>query len=199
MKTLLKRNEIWNNAVQNYSATTISRFKDCISSSTPPPSQKVSLSRLNRNCNEVIAVDHFYLDTMRLIPFLDTVSRWYACDTCTTANVTEAIFGFQSCGPKNFWHPQEIHGDQPFNTKDFKIFISKQGVELSPATPRRQSKYPLQPKNRVLRKIFIRFKSTHKHVSPQLLNIIAVQISNELYGTDKMKSFELAKGFTKPV
>lgn len=124
MRLLLQRNGIWNNAIQHYLSTTVSKCKDCIASSVPPPARKVSLATLSRRFNEVVAVDHFYLDSIRVLHFMDTVSRYSACYICKTANMEEAILGMQTCWLNQFWPPEQIHGDQAFNTRSFRNFSS---------------------------------------------------------------------------
>lgn len=146
---------MWNNAGQHYLSTTISTFKKNIASATPFPFRKISLSTVQRNFNDVVAVDHFYLDSIRLLRFLDTVYRSAACHICSTAKMNEAIVGFQSYWLNKFWPPPQMHGDQEFNTLKFRNFISPLAVELRPVPPRRHSRNPFETKHGVIKTIFI--------------------------------------------
>ncbi len=200
MRTLLERNGFWNNAVQHYLTNAVSNCKDCIASSTPPPSRRVSLATLSREFNQVVAVDHFYLDSIRLIHFMDTVSRFSACYICESASMKEAIFAFHACWLNQFWTPESLHGDQAFLAKEFQEYISKLGITFRPVPSRRHSKNPLEPKHGVIRSIFIRLKANaDEDADLKLLAMQAVTISNDLYGSDTVSSFEMAKGFTKPI
>lgn len=103
MRTVVERNGLWNNALQQYVTVTVKNCSTCIALPTPPPSRKVSLSTLSCNFNEVVEVDHFYLDHyVRLIHFMDTVSRYSGYHICTTENISDAIVGLQTCWLNQF-------------------------------------------------------------------------------------------------
>lgn len=64
---------------------------------------------------------------------------------------------------------------------------------------RRQSKNPLDSKHGVIRSIIYLQQSAHSFIDSRILAIHAVGISNSLYWSDLASSFELAKGYTKPL
>lgn len=57
----------------------------------------------------------------------------------------------------------------------------------------------IEPRNGVIHSIFLRLRHDDPHADAGLLIVQAVRISNDLYGNDTVSSFELAKGFTRPV
>ena len=134
---------------------------------------------------------------------MDTVTRFSACLPCTTTNMTESVFALQTVWLNQFWPPQHIHGDQAFYAQEFQNFLKLYDIGFRSVPSRRHSKNPLEPKHGVIRSIYIRLKSSAKKnkliLSDELLAMQAVSISNDLYGSDTLSSFEMTKGFTKPL
>lgn len=73
IQTILVRHSLWNENVQSYLVKTISEFVSCKSSSKPPPNGLVSF--LNRNLNEVVCIDQFFLDTVTILHIMDVSPR----------------------------------------------------------------------------------------------------------------------------
>lgn len=57
----------------------------------------------------------------------------------------------------------------------------------------------IEPRHSVIRSIFLRLRNVDPQKSAAVFSIQAMQISNDLYGNDVVSSFELAKGFTRPI
>lgn len=62
MRTLLQRNKLWNNDVKKILTTTVENCQSCIATAPPPSHGKVSITNINRNFNDVVCVDHFWLE-----------------------------------------------------------------------------------------------------------------------------------------
>lgn len=122
MRTLLTKNGLWNSVTQHYLSNVVKSCKDCVESSTPPPSRKVSPATSNRKFNKVVAVDHFYLYDIKLIHFMDTVTRFSACLPCSKISMEEAIFELQTVWINPFWNPQSIYGEQAFLADSLHFF-----------------------------------------------------------------------------
>lgn len=65
--------------------------------------------------------------------------------------------------------------------------------------PQRHSRNPLESKHGVIRNIFVKLRTAEPDESEELQAYRAVSISNDLYGNYMMSSFELSKGYTKPL
>lgn len=171
MRKLLTRNRIWNCAIwnsttQHFLAIKLKNCKDCIASSTPAPSRKVSVATLNRNLellklNEVAAVDHVYLDDIKLIHFIDTVTRLSACIPCSSLSksISEENFAFKTVLLNQFRSPQHIHGDQAFLIEEFQKFLKLNDIEFCHVPRCRHSNNLLEPKHGVIKRTSIRLKS----------------------------------------
>ena len=78
-------------------------------------------------------------------------------------------------------------------------YLSTYGIKFRPVPSRKHHKKPLEPKHGIIRSIFLRLKHSSPDTSISLLALRAVTISNDLYGSDIMSSFDIAKGFFKPI
>ena len=113
--------------------------------------------------------------------------------------MADSILAFQATWLAQFWNPSALEGDFAFVTDEFQTFLRDRGIGLRPVPPRRYHKNPLEPKHGVIRSIYLRLKHASPDTDPKVLAHQAVIVSNDLYGSDTVSAFELAKGFTKPV
>ena len=60
IKTLLERNNLWNEQSQLYVSYLIEECNSCKAVSPPHPNRRVSLSSLNRDFNDIVCLDHFF-------------------------------------------------------------------------------------------------------------------------------------------
>ena len=77
--------------------------------------------------------------------------------------------------------------------------LNTYGIKIRPVPPRRHHKNSIEPKNRTIRSIFLRIKNENPKISDELASVRSIRISNDLYGSDTLSSFEMARGFTKPI
>lgn len=199
IKTLLQRNNLWNHATEHYVTETVKQCPHCLKSVCPKPSRKVSLSLLDKTFNYRIYIDHFYLDDVRLLHIMDGSTRYSACQITRSTSMDDSIIAFQSAWLNHHWPPTSIQADQAFSSQTFKDFVAKLGSELRIIPPRRHSKNVLEPKHGTIRSIFTRLKSSNPDADKQLLALQSVRVSNDMYGNDVISSFELCRGFSKPV
>lgn len=140
------------------SINVINNFEQCIASSTPLQSIPVYISSLSRDFYDVVCVDRFVLDDIRLLHKMDSASRYSTLYITPTASMADSILTFHASWVEEFWPARYLHCEQPFN--------------------------PLEPKNGVIQTIFIKLKSANDSAHIRLLARQATIISNDLYGTD---------------
>ena len=199
-KLLLERNGLWNDAISSYLGETVNNCTACRSTAVPQPNRKVSISSLSKEFNEVVCIDHLYLDEIRLTHCMDVVSRYSAAHVVSTATLKDAIVAFEACWVSQFWHPDSIRADTAFMLGDFKKYTEQLGIPLLPVPPGRHSKNAIESKHNIIRSIFIRLKeAAGADFDPKLAAYKSISISNDLYGNETMSAFELAKGFSKPI
>lgn len=92
-----------------------------------------------------------------------------------------------------------IQGDRAFVQGTYKELLNYSDVKFRLMPPRRHSKSLVNSKHGVIRSLSLTLPSTSPRVSPQLLALRSVKVSNELYGNDWMSSHEMAKELTKSV
>lgn len=199
MRTLLQRNKIWNVEVQKLLSMIVEHCEHCIASSPPTSDRKVSISGINRGFNDVVCIDHFHLDDVRLFHVMDSYSRFSAALPVSSMSLSDAIAAFEAIWISHFWPPCAVQGDLAFRHNEFQEFLAQYGTSFRPVPPRRHHKNLLESKHGFIRAIFLRLKSASASTSPALLATMSVRISNEMYGSDTMSSFELAKCYSKPV
>ena len=199
-KLLLERNGLWNDAVASYLKELVNGCTACRSTSVPHPSRKVSISSLSKNFNEVLCIDHLYLDESLVMHCMDLVSRYSSAHVVTSTNLKEAIIAFEASWVSQFWYPDSIRADKAFQVGEFKRYAEKLGIPIHPVPPGRLSKNAIESKHNIIRTVFLRLKEADADAFNPILGAYkAVSISNDLYGNDTMSAFELAKGFSCPI
>ena len=199
IRTLLQRNQLWNEDVQKYLSSIVERCPNCIASSSPPSNRKVSISGINRQFNDVVCVDHFWLDGQCMFHIMDSFSRFSVAQPVESTALVDTTIIFESMWISQFWPPGSVQGDLAFQHDQFQAFLTMYGIDFRPVAPRRHHKNLLEPKHGVIRAIFLRLRNASPNSDIKLHAVTAVRISNEMYGTDTLSSFEIAKGYTKPV
>lgn len=199
MKSLLHRNNLWSPSAMKYLTETIKRCTICIASSVPPPSRRVAISLLKRSFNEVLCLDHFHLDVLRLLHAMDTVSRYSTCHITSTVSMTHSIVCFEASWLSQFWTPAFVHAHKAFNNEEFTSFISTRQISLRPVHPRRHHKNSLETKHGVIRSILLKLKNAQPNADTRRMAYQSVTISNDLYGNYTVSAFKIAKGITKPI
>ena len=154
---------------------------------------------MNRSLNDVVMVDHFYLDQLRVFHAMDSYSRFSADYVVPDASLESAVVAFESVWIGQFWPPDAVQGDQAFTGETFQQYLKSHGISFRPVPSRRHHKNTLEPKHGIIRSIYLRLQSASPTSNSAILALRAVSISNDLYGSDTLSAFELAKGFTKPV
>lgn len=147
----------------------------------------------------IVAVDHFILDGITMFHAMDVLSRFSACYIVPDVSVHHALVASESCWLSQSRQPVRVQGDQAFNVEEFPGYLKMFDVKFNQIPSRRHSKNPVESKHRVIRNIFLHLKSAFPHIALDLLAYQAVRVSNDLYGTDVLFAFELAKGFSKPL
>lgn len=199
MRTLLQRNKLWNDQAQNYLSQIVSECPDCKASSTPPPNRRVSLASLNREFNDVLCLDHMFLDKTTVLHMMDVSTRFSVGTVVDSTSMENVIYHLENLWFSQFWPPNSIHVDGAFQNEIMKLFLSRYDVEMRPVPPRRHSKNPIEPRYCIIRSIFLRLKHSEPNVSDYLHAVRAIRISNDLYRSDTLSAYEMAKGYTKPL
>jgi len=204
IRTLLKRNELWNQEIEKYVVQVIDVCTNCSHTSQPSANRKVSLSSLSRSFNELVCIDHVHLNEMRVIHMMDATTRYSVGAVVPDTSMKNAIINFESLWISPFWEPKAVQFDQAFDNSIFKNYLLKHDIEGRPIPARRHNKNVLESKHRVIRDVFLRLMEDNdgdinENAPPELIVQESLRICNDLYGNDVMSSHELAKGYTRPI
>ena len=156
IRTLLKRNNMLNQTVQHYLGRVIHSFHNCVQSSSPQPTRKVSLSSLDSAFNDTVYIDHMYLDDMKVFHVMDMHSRYLSCMITRSTNMSESIVAFQCFWLNAHWTTRVVRADPAFLTGEFSTFSEQNGFELSVIPTRRHNKNTLEPNHGIIRAIYSR-------------------------------------------
>lgn len=199
IKTLLDRNDLWNDDARDYVTQVISRCKRCSSTMLPHPARQVSLRLLIRSFNQVVCVYHMYLGLNCFLHIMDTKTHLSAGIIYKDTSLNYAGYALQVGWLTPFWTSDAIYGDSAFNHDPFISFAASIGSRFEAIPPRRHSKNALESKHTTLRSIYIRLNNADEKTDERTHIAMSFDISNQLYGSDLMSAYELAHGFSKPL
>ena len=97
-----------------------------------------------------MCIDHFYLDDVRLMHFMDLVTRCSAVYAVDTANMEDAVAAFEACWVSQFWYPEALHGEKAFKVSEFQSYFEELRITFRPVTPGRHSKSAIESKHSVI-------------------------------------------------
>eukprot|EP00178_Gracilaria_changii_P016470 TRINITY_DN4728_c0_g1_i1.p1 TRINITY_DN4728_c0_g1~~TRINITY_DN4728_c0_g1_i1.p1 ORF type:complete len:805 (-),score=91.02 TRINITY_DN4728_c0_g1_i1:529-2943(-) len=202
IKTLLQRNQLWDDTIEKYLSRTLEECTSCTTTARPQPPRKVSISSMSRAFNEVVCVDHMFLDEVCVFHVMDAASRYSAGLIVPNTSMAIAISAFETVWISPLWIPDAVLFDPAFHNDLFTSYIQSLGIHPRPIPPRRHNKNILEFKHKVIRDIFESLKHASSSSTPTPLPLLiqqSLRICNDLYGNDVLSAYELAKGFTRPV
>ena len=190
---------MWNPEVRKYLSRVVESCIHCAKTYEPKQTRKVSLSSLNRSFNDLVCIDHFHLGDQRICHIMCASTRYSVGTVVPDVGMESAVNALDSLWISQFWSPKAIQFDQAFHNEIFLKYLNTYGIEARPIPARRHNKNVLESKHKIIRDIFLRIKSEDGNISDTLAAQQSIRISNDLYGNDLCSSYELAKGFTRPV
>lgn len=144
-------------------------------------------------------MDHMFLEKVTVFHVMDVATRFSVGAVVDSTSMENVIFHMKSLWFAQFWPPNYIHVDGAFQNDIMETFVSRYDVKMRPVPPRRHAKNAIEPRHRTIRSIFRRLKHSEPDTSESIHAIRAIHISNDLYGSDTLSAYEMAKGFTKPL
>lgn len=145
-KILLERNATWNDAVSKYVAQVLEGFSACRCTAVNQPSRKVSISSSSKEFNQIVCVDHFYLEGLCLINFMDITSLYSAVQAVQSSALGLAVSRLEGAWVGQFLYTESIQCEQALLNGRIKYYTNKIGIYLRPVPPRRNSRNPINSK-----------------------------------------------------
>lgn len=197
MEIFLQRYGLWSDCIAHYVTDVSSRCKGCRAHARPAQARNVPLTNLSRSLNEMVFVDHFYLDKMCLIHVMVAASLFSTASIVPERSVRSSILSFDSTWPSHIWSRGQINGDPTFNNYFFRLYNSSMDSTFRVVPPRRHQKHQLESNHSSLRSGYLRLKArseTQAHPNRRLPAHQAARIPNDLYGSEILSTPELSKG-----
>ena len=76
IKLMLSRNELWNKHCAKYLSHILDTHRECFAFKAPIGSRKVSLSSVSQDFNDLVCVDHFFLENLDVFRIMDARKRY---------------------------------------------------------------------------------------------------------------------------
>lgn len=199
IKLLLERKSMWNSDVKKYLATMLESCASCIAVKQPKSERSVSLSAMPRDFNQVVCIDHLFLDMFIVFHIMDSGSRYSVGTTVADTKMATALLAFEAHWITAFWCPETILYDPAFHNSEFEDYVKALDIPIFPLPSRRHNINVLESKHRIIRDVYLRLKHANGSKPHPVLVVEAIRISNDLYGNDVMSAHELAKRYTRPL
>ena len=183
----------------------------CLQTGRPLHSRKVSFSRVLASFNDHVQIDFFFIQELGNLPILCMVdvSTGFAStvlmssrDLDQTARFVE-VYWFNVHGP-----PQIISGDPEMYKGPFKELLSRHYCEFAARPARRHNKIgSVEVSHRSIR-VFVQRLLLDAEYTRNTLGVSfsdfeilsrATFLKNALYGSKKLSSFELARGYSPSI
>lgn len=130
---------------------------------------------------------------------MDVGTRFSVCTVVASTSMENVIYNLENIWFSQFWTPNAIHVDGAFQNEIMENFISQYDVNMRPVLPHRHVKIPIEPRHRTIRSMFLRLKHSEPYVTDSLYAVRAIGISNDLYWSDTLSTYQMAKVFSKPL
>lgn len=194
---------MWNEHVEKYLESVLLNFTSCRTTGKPRETGKVSLSSIIRSSNEVVCVDHIYLENHYVIHITDSALRYYTGAIVEDRFINKAITAFEAYWITPFWNPSTVVFDRPFENIAFTLYLTDENIEERSLPPRRHNKEVLESKHKIIQDILQRLKTTtvnHDKDGMSQLNVQqSIRIWNDLYDNGIISAHELDKGYPRPI
>lgn len=96
MPALFQLSRLWNNEAHDDLTDVVQQCAHCLAASTPPLSKKAALATLNRSFNDLLFVEHFHLDTIRIFHIMDSNFGFSTASIVAYTSLSAAVTAFES-------------------------------------------------------------------------------------------------------
>ena len=159
MKILLERNDLWSEEVEKCLSRVVDSCEKFVRTYEPKQARKFSLRSMNMSFNDLVCIDHFYLDILRLCHIICASTRYSVGAVVPDTGMEAATSILDSHWISQFSAPKAILFDQAFVNERFLQFLELFGIEPRPIPARRHNNNVLESKHKVIRDIFLRLEN----------------------------------------
>ena len=208
MKTLCQRGDVLTLVLEQALRKAASRCSSCKQTGRPANSRKISFARILGSFNKHVQLDFFFakeLDNIPILHIVDVHTGLSAAHLMPSREMTLSARALEVNWINIHGSPAVVSADPEFFNSRFAEALRYFNIQFQPRPARRHNKLGVvERKKSVVRTIIQRLlkDADYFHPSrdrkPEQEDILsrAVYLSNILYGSQSMSSFELARGYT---
>lgn len=174
----------------------VEKYSHCIAAAPPASKRNVSIAGINCQFSNTVCVDYFWFEDKRLFHNMDHYSRYSAAQQVSTTSLAEGNFVFENLWVAQLWFSKEVRGGPASRFYIFTAFLALYNIASAPVPPRRHFKKFIETKHNISKVIYFRLINAAPNCDFKLRALPAYRISNEIYGSDTLSTYEIAKGFT---
>lgn len=130
--TLLQRSDMWSDDAQRYLSRVVENYNHCVAASVSSSFRKCALRILNRSFKNVLMVDHFYVDRVRIFHAIDSYSRYSPAYIVLDATFDSASVAFISIWVTQFWALESVQGKEEFGGRKFRQYPKSHDISFRP-------------------------------------------------------------------
>ena len=219
MQTLCKRASVHSKILDDALKQAVERCRSCKGTGRPLQNRSVSIRKVLSTFNSHVQLDLFYLTEMGNAPVLhlvDVHTGFSATALVPTRDIDIAARTIEKIWVNIHGAPAKLSGDPEFMNKKFARLMERFSVTVEPRPARRHQKIGVvERKNAVVRTLVQRILHDVDFVNKALLGIDpadqdknelhshilsrATYLSNVLYGSRTLSSFEMVRGYTPSI
>jgi hypothetical protein len=180
----------------------------CLRTARPKPSKKISLSNVNREFNNSVQVDIFYLDGVDRRPILhavDTRTSFSVARLCQNRDLELLASTFEREWVHGHEPPAEVSGDQEFAQGYFQDMLCRHNIAFREQGARRHNKTGVVERGNGVLKDFVKRlvldiqsqvagSATIVFTVPEIVSQ-ATYFKNMLVGNKMLSAFEQCRGY----
>lgn len=131
LRTLLQWNRLLKHDVQNNLSITVEQCTGCTAGAPPALKRYVYIASIGRQFNEIVCVDHYWLDEVCPFHEMHHFFRYSAVQPVVTTSLVEAVVPFANFWLPQFWQPHTVRGDLAFRFDKSKLLLTQYNIHFS--------------------------------------------------------------------
>ena len=194
MEQHLRRAHMWSPDLKESLCQLVSRCV-CADAKAPRPHPVVSMTDTVGAKQEVVSIDHIYLEGAPFLHVMDKKIKYSAIGFVQNRSMSEQISVFKRIWVYHNSLPKRIYADAEFDAVEFRNYCTGEKIELCIiATEAHGQQGAIENGNKIIRTLFNKIRSASPNDSVELIAAQACYGKNISFGSKLASSFELMYG-----
>lgn len=156
MHTLLHRNLLWSEDLEERLLDAVERCLHCIADAPPASNRTVLVAEMNCQFSDSVCVDHFWFKHTCPFHIVDLCPKYSAVQIVSTTSLSESVVLYEDLWVAHFLSPKEISGDLDLRFDVFVSFHSQYNIAFPYVPFRRHYKNLIETKHGIIGAIYLR-------------------------------------------